>query len=503
MTFHATIDKKVLLRLVVILVAALFLRLLMLGRESLWLDEIASWMFASKDLQHVLRSEPTNPPLYYLLLHFWMDWFGTSESAIRSLSVVPSLFSVWLIYHFAERLFTRGIAYLAAVYQAVSTFQIYYAQEGRCFSLLVSILLLATLSLWNALESDSPRRRYLYYGAYAFLCALALYTHFISIFFLAWHGLYVLFRRPKQLLAVGTSIAASLLLFSPWLVTMLGAASGGGQARRYIWLKLPQAYLSFLYGHSLIPLDEEAVQHIPQTLRANWWILAASLLSIAALVPFGRLAWKRWGDRMLFVFTMALIPVLLAFLVSFKVMLFDERYLIPASPFLYVVVSATIWEIRLLAVNQAAPRRLVSIGRVACVVYCVLLAISLYHYYFNPRFGKEQWREADAYIDSLALPGENAMIIFDPDYLLPCYQYYTTRNLPGWQVTPQIEAKLATSGSLLEEHTRGSQQILLVRSHDNEDTVVNAMRNAFGQEGYRKFNRANPIEVYSFRRSQR
>ena len=83
MTFHATIDKKVLLRLVVILVAALFLRLLMLGRESLWLDEIASWMFASKDLQHVLRSEPTNPPLYYLLLHFWMDWFGTSESAIR------------------------------------------------------------------------------------------------------------------------------------------------------------------------------------------------------------------------------------------------------------------------------------------------------------------------------------------------------------------------------------------------------------------------------------
>ena len=362
MPFHATIDKKVLLRLVVILVAALFLRLLMLGRESLWLDEIASWMFASKDLQHVLRSEPTNPPLYYLLLHFWMDWFGTSESAIRSLSVVPSLFSVWLIYHFAERLFTRGIAYLAAVYQAVSTFQIYYAQEGRCFSLLVSILLLATLSLWNALESDSPRRRYLYYGAYAFLCALALYTHFISIFFLAGHGLYVLFRRPKQLLAVGTSIAASLLLFSPWLVTMLGVASGGGQVRRYIWLKLPQAYFSFLYGDSLIPLDEEAVQHIPQTLRANWWIVAASLLSITALVPFWRLAWKRWGDQMLFVFTMALMPVILAFLISFKVMLFDERYLIPASPFLYVLVSAVVWEIRLLAGTQATPRGLVNVG---------------------------------------------------------------------------------------------------------------------------------------------
>src|SRR5437016_10859241 len=252
-------------------------------------------MFASKVLQHVLRSEPTNPPLYYLLLHLWMDWFGTTESAIRSLCVVPSLFSVWLIYHFAERLFTRGIAYLAAVYQAVSTFQIYYAQEGRCFSLLVSILLLATLSLWNALESDSPHRRYLYYGSYALLGALALYTHYVSVFFLAGHGLYVLLRRPKQMLAAGSSLVVSIILFSPQLRIMLGAAAGGGQVRRYLLLKLPQAYFSLLYGDSLIPLDEEAVQHIRQTLEANWWILAASLLSLTILAPFCWLAWKRWG----------------------------------------------------------------------------------------------------------------------------------------------------------------------------------------------------------------
>ena len=65
---------------------------------------------------------------------------------------------------------------------------------------------------------------------------------------------------------------------------------------------------------------------------------------------------------MLFVFTMALLPVLQAFLVSFKVMLFDERYLIPASPFLYVLVSAVVWEIRLLAGTQATPRGLVNVG---------------------------------------------------------------------------------------------------------------------------------------------
>src|SRR5882762_6341769 len=104
-----TFDRRVAGRLVMILAAALLLRLLKLGRQSLWLDEIASWGLASQDVLHVLRSEPTNPPLYYLLLHLWMGWFGRSESAIRSLSIVPSLFSVWLIYRFSEQLFNRGI----------------------------------------------------------------------------------------------------------------------------------------------------------------------------------------------------------------------------------------------------------------------------------------------------------------------------------------------------------------------------------------------------------
>lgn len=491
-------DKKVWAALAVVLAVAAVLRFLMLGHQSLWLDEFASWQFASLDLRHVLQSEPTNPPLYYLLLHAWIKWLGTSESAIRSLSIVPSLCSVWLVYRFSEVLFNRSIAVIAAVYMAISTFQIYYAQEARCFSLLVMIVLAATLCFWHAVEADSPRRRYLYGGAYAVLGALALYTHFISIFFLAAHGLYVLFFRPRRLLLATAGISASLILFSPWLMTMLRAAAGGGQARRYFWLKLPQAYFSFLYGDSLIPLDDQAVQHVQQTLRENVWILIAALLSVAILAYFGRLAWRRWGGGFLFAFVMATAPVLLAFAVSFKVMLFDERYLIPSSPFLYMLFAATIWEIPRSIGKKTSPRLPVQIGWAATAAWTALLATSLYHYYFNPRFGKEQWREADAYIDSVVPEGENAMIVFDPDYLLPCYRYYTTRNLPGWQVTPPIEAKLGASETLLERETRGFQHIVLVRSHDDEDTVVNAMRMSFSQQSYRKFNRANPIEVYMF-----
>jgi uncharacterized membrane protein len=471
----------------------------MLSRESLWLDEVASWRFAGRDIGGVLQSETTNPPFYYLLLHFWMGSFGSSESALRSLSIVPSVFTVWLVYIFSQRLFNRQIAFLAAIYQSISTFQIYYAQEARCFSLLVSILMLAALCLWNALGADSRKTRFAWYAGYAALGALSLYTHFIAIFFLAGLGLYVLLRRPRQLLNATISSAASLIVFSPWLVTMLRTAAGGGQSgRRYFLLKLPQAYFSFLYGGSLIPLDDEAVRHVSQTLKSHWWILAVSLMSLMILAPFWRRAWNRWGESMSFVFMMAVVPVLLAFFISFKVMLFSERYLVPASPAIYVMFAATIWEVWVFTASKDLPSWKAKAGWAACLAYCCLLALSLHNYYFNPRFGKEQWREADAYIDSLTPTAGNGIIVFDPDYLRGCYSYYTKRNLPSVQVTPEMELALRTSGDPLEEHTRGFQRILLVRSHDDEDTVLNVMTKAYHLESYRKFEKANPIEVYSF-----
>src|SRR5258708_916940 len=114
--------------LLLILGIALVLRWAFLSKESLWLDEVSSWWFAS-DLGRALAAERTNPPLYYTMLHFWIGWFGTSEAGLRSLSVVPGVLSVGLIYALGKKLFSRGIALGAALYQSISSFQIYYSQE--------------------------------------------------------------------------------------------------------------------------------------------------------------------------------------------------------------------------------------------------------------------------------------------------------------------------------------------------------------------------------------
>jgi mannosyltransferase len=488
--------------LAAILCIALLLRCTMLSKESLWIDESASWRFASGDLSQALKAEPTNPPLYYVLLHFWINWFGASESALRSLSVLPSMGSVWLIYMLTKRLFSPSVAGLAALYQAVSSFQIFYAQEARTFSLLTFFLLAGTLLLWNALESPPGIRRILGYIGYTVVMALALYSHFIATFFLAAHGVYVLFRHRRQILYYAASAVVVVLLFLPWLLVLLRAAAGGGQAgRRYFLLKLPQAYFSFLFGDTLIPLDEAAVTHIRETLSSSAPLLLVAILSAAILGLFLVPAWKRWGDALSYTAVMATVPVLLAFVVSFKVMVFDERYLIGASPFTYVLVAAAMMEVLLewqkrQQAREGAGAWRIRAGLGAIAAYALLLAVSLQHYYFNPRFGKEEWREAIAYLEGAASPRD--WIILDPDYLHSCYDYYQKRGLPYWAVTGQISSDVAASPAAISGRAAGHGRVWLVTAHYDNGIVQHTLENLFPERSRRDYSKGHGIEVQSF-----
>lgn len=472
--------------LLLILGLALVLRCVFLSKESLWLDEVESWWFAS-DLGRALTAERTNPPLYYTLLHFWIGWFGTSEAGLRSLSVVPGVLSVGLVYALAKKLLSRGIALGAALYQSISSFQIYYSQEARTFAWLVFFILAAGLALWNALEAAPGRRRFLYFSSYGLLGATALYSHFITVFFLAGFGLFMLFRRRKQLLPFIAGSAVAVLLFLPWVLTLLRAAAGNGQNyRRHLFLKLPQAYFSFLFGDTLIPLDGDAVTHIRTTLAHFAPQLSGAVLSVAVLLPFVWLAWKRWGDRLEYALAAAVAPVLLAFLVSFKVMVFDERYLIAAAPFLYIVVAAAIAELLGWRTGQV-PVWQSSAALAAVGLYSVLLLVSLYNYFFNPRFGREQWREAVVYVESQ--DAGRTFIVFDPKWVHRCYDYYQKRSLPYGSVGDITDSsKLA-----------GYDSIWFVQSESDSRIPAAIFGARYERASQRVFPKGGGIEVSLFR----
>src|SRR4051812_47697956 len=58
-----------------------------ISRGPLWLDEAQSLAIARQPISHLadaLRHDGA-PPLYYALLHWWVQLFGTSTFAVRSL----------------------------------------------------------------------------------------------------------------------------------------------------------------------------------------------------------------------------------------------------------------------------------------------------------------------------------------------------------------------------------------------------------------------------------
>lgn len=480
--------------IVAILGVGALLRFALISKESLWVDEIASWWFAT-DIGRALAGERTNPPLYYVLLHYWIACFGTTEAALRSLSVLPGIASIALVYQLGKRLFSRAVALGASFYQCVSSFQIYYSQEARCFALLVFLLLSAGLCLWRGLEEPGKRTRLRWLGGFVVAATLGLYTHFIAIFFLAGFGAFVFLRRRKSVLPFLAAAGIIFLSFLPWLITMLKAAAGTGQHRRHLFLKFPQAYWSFMFGDTLVPLDGEAVTHIRATLTHYALPLILAVFCVVALLPFVIRAARRWKDGFSFAFIVATVPVLLAFAVSFKVMLFDERYLIAASPFLYMVIAAGVMELYRWQQENRGWRWVV--GTLIVGTYSALLLTSLSNYYFNPRFGREEWRQVTAYVESPE--GGKSVIIFDPHYLRFGYDYYQRHSLPYLSFGDDPHQPSTSSSAEIAAAVQGYDRIWLVRSHTDSISVKEALDSSFPKQSVRVFPKGEGIEVSLYR----
>ncbi len=122
-----------------IAVVASALRLYRIEEKSIWLDESFSLWIAGHSLWEGWRwliEVDQHPPLYYSLLHFWMEIFGSLEGAVRTLSALASVLTIPVFYAACRRLFDGPTAAIAVFILAVSPFHVQFAQETRMYALL-------------------------------------------------------------------------------------------------------------------------------------------------------------------------------------------------------------------------------------------------------------------------------------------------------------------------------------------------------------------------------
>jgi len=192
--------------------------------SHLWLDETLSVNIARLplgELTDALRHDGA-PPLYYVLLHGWMEVFGTSTVAVRALSGVFAVAALPLIWVAGSRLGGRRVAAASVILLASSPFAIRYSTETRMYSLVTLLALVGWLALGDLLKRFSWPRAV----AVSVTTALLLLSHYWSLYLLTVAGGVVAWRawrgpgRPEARRAA-VSMAVGSLAFLPWLPTFL------------------------------------------------------------------------------------------------------------------------------------------------------------------------------------------------------------------------------------------------------------------------------------------
>jgi len=220
--------------IIIVLLIAFGVRVHQLGTQSLWHDEGNSYVQATRSLGAIAdnASRDIHPPGYYWLLHVWRGATGDSEFALRSLSTFASLLSVAFAFAIGKRLVGGWMGAVAAVFVALNTFSIFYAQEARMYALLA---MWAGASMWvfaGFMLSSSPSKRRTYALALAVLNLSGLFTQYAYPFVMIaqgalvmlwlWSSMRVATYRASALRLLGWFIIANVLtivLYAPWLGT--------------------------------------------------------------------------------------------------------------------------------------------------------------------------------------------------------------------------------------------------------------------------------------------
>jgi len=199
-----------------------------LAPQGLWLDEALSVNISKltlSQLPHALMQDGS-PPLYYVVLHYWMLAFGQGDFAVRALSGIFSVATLPLLWAAGQRLGGKSTAWAALLLGASSPWAIYYATDTRPYALMALEALAWYLVVARALEEPSRRRLV----AVGVVTAALMYTHYWDLYLVAVGGAWVLwswgrearagqiapYAVPGAMRRVFWGMCGGLLVWLPW-----------------------------------------------------------------------------------------------------------------------------------------------------------------------------------------------------------------------------------------------------------------------------------------------
>lgn len=413
-------------------------------------DEGASWAAASAPTaaEVIARQPLLNPgelPVHDLMLHGWILLFGSSLSAMRSLSAAFGTLSILLVYFvvcelFAESALTRDdikvVAGLTALVFAVNLVTIKYSREARMYPLMLAAILAQVAMLLRAIRVGGLAN----YAAVVVLTAISIASNFAAVLIPATEGLWLLYlivradnAKRRRAWTIALALAGAGLILVPKLFSPLHAAATGSVGG---WRKLPAWYEPFA-------LFNKATGSF-------------AFPFLAALAIWGAVhGWRRGArDAVGFALLWMWAPPLMMVAASYTIApVFVERYALSCFVPFFILAALGIFEL---------PGDLVRAG-----VLAIAVAFSVGHIVSYDRKPHDaQYREAIGLADSALKPGEVMTAV--PSYAIEVIRYY----LPPDQLDRAVRYNESVSAAAL---ILGDQNLAPGAAHSYKEQYPNVI----------------------------
>ncbi len=474
---RSTLVVVVLLALITLL--GLGLRLYRLDNQSLWYDEGFSVYLARMDLGEITARTAADiqPPLYYYLLHGWIQLFGDDEWSLRVLSLLFGVLTVPLMYAVAWQLFRSRLAgLLASLFVSVSPLHVWYGQEARMYTLLTFLCLMSSYFLLLVIDAKKTWQIPALWVAYTLTNVVALYTHYFAFFILAFQAAYLLLVwiarqfRPLHLILGGlASGLVTLLLYLPWLPNLLtryGADVSYWPGQLKIHEVLIDIILAYVGGESV----PEALGLLLALGFGLIFVLSfLSLLSDAAhrseLGPENTAyTLPPAYQPLLFLLLYLLLPPALILALSYASPKFNARYVMIAHPALLLILAgglAALWR------QRPDSQRVLLRRALSALALVFVLGVAAYanlNAYADPAFARADFRSTASYIRGHISPEET--IILTSGHMFPVFDYYAPGverfllpDSPTLDTTQTLDYSIATE---LNKWLAGKEGVWLV-----------------------------------------
>lgn len=347
------------------------IRTLFLNQHNIWFDEAITFFIAKLPFSNLLlaAAADNSPPLYALLLHFWVKLMPKSELILRLPSFLFGLGSLYLVSKVLPFWNLKPSKPQILYLFLFSPFLVYLSSENRNYSLLLFLALLTLYLFYRFL--DCGQKKYFLFLSVSLI--LFFYTHYFALLYIPTLLTLIWQKKVyrKKLFEVIFAFMIALISFLPWLIFLKNIP----HPLPYYYYPLKGTvglFVATILGDLREPFFAKTTPVYYQILFLGILIYAAFIFIKAAI----------HYSAHLIILLAVFLPLLTLILISLFLPIFSIRPLIIFLPFIYFFFS--------FGITNNRSQKLIVLG------FLALLLIQR----FDNRFRFEQYKDASRFLNN-------------------------------------------------------------------------------------------------------